>query len=340
MRFKLLALSAALSLGTGCSWFGLEQDFRDKGEDYKTASSITIVQVPPEYDTSRIRDVFVIPEVPQQVEFVDEDGDFTVPRPTALNAQRDFQRVKIKRLSNRQWVSINVSPAAVWPRLRSWLNQQQLDVVAADPGAGTIETAWLVFNDTPDTKDRFRIHVEPGFVSSMTEIRVEHAQLDREADDALLNWDGTQSNDQRESWLVDQIANVLASQSDAETVSLLASEIGGEPKSAIDLEGATPTLILRVDVDRAWATLASSLNSDTITVMQSRRDESAIDISYTNTQEDDSGWFSGWFGGDEITVESFTLVVTEVGDEVHLTVLGNDFANSRRVIETIRNQID
>ena len=75
MRFKLLALSAALSLGTGCSWFGLEQDFRDKGEDYKTASSITIVQVPPEYDTSRIRDVFVIPDVPQQVEFVDEDGE-------------------------------------------------------------------------------------------------------------------------------------------------------------------------------------------------------------------------------------------------------------------------
>jgi len=340
MRFKLLALTAAISASTGCSWFGLEQDFRDKGEDYKEASSITVIEVPSQYDSSRIRDVFVVPDVPRQVEFVDEDGDFDVPRPVALNAQRDFQRVKIKRLSNRQWVSINVAPAAVWPRLRSWLNQQELDVVAADPSAGSIETEWLVFNDTPELKDRFRISVEPGFTSSITEVRVAHTQLEKDADDSLVVWDGSLSNDQRESWLIDQIANVLAAQSDAETVSLLASEIGGEPKSSIDLTGSAPALVLRVDIDRVWATLASSLNSESIVVVESRRDDGRIDISYTNVDEAEEGWFSGWFSSSDTDIDYLTLAINETASGVVVTVENQEFATGRQVLETIRHQLD
>lgn len=337
--------AAALVVTSGCSWFGLEEEFRDKGEDYKTASSITPIQVPNGYTTDRMRDVFVIPSVPSQVEFTDEDGDFDVPLPESLDSERDFQRVKIKSLGEDRWVATNVPTAAVWPRVRAWLNGQSVGVTSAVPELGVIETEWLVFNDTPELKDKFEIRIEPGFRAATSEVFVRHMQVS-EVPEGEVVFDDANSQAERESWMIDQIANVIASQSDAETVSLLASDIGGKVKSEVVVSSDAPHLVLRVDFDRAWATLAGSIGNDEIEVLGFSREDGKIQISYTPVEDaEEDGWFSGLFSGDELAITPYVLTVSGEDNDVKVNLLDErgamaDAAEARTVLTKVRFQLD
>ncbi|WP_298634276.1 outer membrane protein assembly factor BamC [uncultured Umboniibacter sp.] len=341
------ALAGSLILLSGCSFFGYENDFRDKGEDYQTANAIEPLKVPQGYSDERVRDLFVVPEVPKQVDLVDEDGDFIIPAPIPLNVERDLQKVKIQRLGDRRWININVSASAVWPRLRAWMNSSGIDVVEANPESGEIETVWLKFNDDEANKDRFKIFVEPGYHASTSEVRVLHSSQAVDADESLVQWPTLSDDDARESWMVDEIANALASQSDAETVSLLAQQIGGEPKSKMLPNASPPALVLDVDFDRAWASLLGSIPGVDMTVVSRSREDGTISIQY-HPQPDgavhESGFFASMFSSsDTIPVTDLQLVVQESDSVVSISVTNSssDIASdlARQVLEKTRNQL-
>ena len=340
-------LTTSLVMMSGCSFLGYEDDFRDKGEDYKSAGAIEPLKVPKGYSDERIRDLFVVPEVPKQVDLSDEDGDFIVPAPVPLNIERDLQRVKIQRLGDRRWVNINIPASAVWPRLRSWMNSSGIDVVSANPESGVIETVWLKFNDDEANKDRFKIFVEPGYHATNSEVRVLHTRVAIDASDDEVNWSSVSVSDARESWMIDEVANALASQTDAETVSLLAQQIGGAAKSKIVMDSTPPALVLTIDFDRAWASLLGSIPGIDMTVVARSREDQTIDIQY-HPQADgavhESGFFSSLFSSsDTIPVTEYQLQLIEEGRTVSVVVKKNGAAVAndvtRQVLEKIRNQL-
>jgi outer membrane protein assembly factor BamC len=341
------ALAGSLVLLSGCSFLGYENDFRDKGEDYQTATSIEPLQVPQGSSDERLRDLFVVPEVAKQVDLADDDGDFIIPAPVPLNVERDLQKVKIQRLGDRRWININVSASAVWPRLRAWMNSSGIDVVAANPETGEIETVWLKFTDDEANKDRFKIFVEPGYHAASSEVRVLHSREEVDADESLAVWPASSVDDARESWMVDEIANALASQSDAETVSLLAQEIGGEPKSKVLPNAAPPALVLSVDFDRAWASLLGSIPGVDMTVVTRSRENGTISIQYHPQPEGavhENGFFANLFSSSAtIQVTDLQLIVQEGDDLVTVTVAqpGSAIAPdlARQVLEKTRNQL-
>ncbi|RMA79237.1 outer membrane protein assembly factor BamC [Umboniibacter marinipuniceus] len=341
------ALAGSLALLSGCSFFGYENDFRDKGEDYQTAAAIEPLQVPQGYSDERIRDLFVVPEVPKQVDLADEDGDFIIPAPVPLNVERDLQKVKIQRLGERRWININVSASAVWPRLRAWMNSSGIDVVEANPETGEIQTVWLKFNDDEANKDRFKIFVEPGYQATTTEVRVLHSRAAVDADESSVAWPANSVDDSRESWMVDEIANALASQTDAETVSLLAQQIGGAPKSRMMPNATPPTLLLSVDFDRAWASLLGSIPGVDMTVVTRNREDGTISIQYHPQPEGavhENGFFANLFSSSAtIQVTELELLVQDIDGQVNVSVTqpGSEIAAdlARQVLEKTRNQL-
>ncbi len=345
-KFVLRSLfGVAVISASGCSWVGLDDDFRDKGEDYKTATSIEPMVLPDGYDDRQMRELFSVPSVPTQVEFVDSDGDFVVPAPSVLNFDTDVQQVRIQRLGELRWVKVNVPPAEVWPRLRGWLNSQDVVAMVADPELGLIQTDWLVFNDDADNKHRFRIYVESGFHPTVTEIRVEEQYTALDDDTLTINdWAESEGGEERDSWLVDRIANALAAQTDAETVSLLAQNIGGAAKARVMASDNVPHLDLFVSMTRAWATLSGAISNENLTVQSSDRADAEITIDYHPQVEGaaiESGWFNSWFGDPSAVVENATYVlkVTDGEDVVRVTVTKNgqaiDPAIARQVLLSV-----
>jgi len=334
-------LSAVVLTTSGCSWIGLDEEFRDKGEDYKVASTITPLTLPEGYDTQRIGELYPVPVVPAQVELVDEDGEFLVPAPTPLDFNNDVQNVKIQRLGDDQWVKINVAAEEVWPRLRGWLNSQNVVSALAKPEEGLIQTEWLEFNDNAEERRRFQIYVQSGYKPTETEIRVAE-QAAPALSLASITEFSRSAKPEREAWLIDSMAKALASQTDEETVSLLAQNIGSGAKANLVISDDVPHLDLSVGLNRAWTTLSTGISNIHLTVVQSNKEKLRVTIDYHPQTDigEDEGWFFGLFSSeDEQIVKSYDLHAQQVGGIVRIEVKDAnqpvDAAVARQVLSSV-----
>jgi len=334
-------LSAAVLTTSGCSWVGLDDEFRDKGEDYKVATTIEPLTLPQGYDSQKIGELYPVPVVPAQVELVDEDGEFLVPAPTPLDFKNDVQNVKIQRLGDDRWVKINVAAEEVWPRLRGWLNSQNVVSALAKPDEGLIQTEWLEFNDNSEERRRFQIYVSSGYKPSETEIRVAEQAAPALSLESITEFSAS-AKPQREDWLIDSMAKALASQVDEETVSLLAQNIGSGAKADLVISDDVPHLDLKVGLNRAWTTLSTGISNIHLTVVQANKDKLRVTIDYHPQTDigEDEGWFFGMFSSEEEqVVKSYDLHAYSVENVIRVEVKEADkpvdAAVARQVLSSV-----
>ncbi len=276
----------ALTLGGCGSWFGKDGYFRDRGDDYLQATSVEPIKLPQGSEGERIGQLFVVPRISNAGASLPEE--FEVPKPANVEKlSEQLSQIKIQKLGQRRWVDINVPPDQVWPGVREFLLSQGMPVAAQDPVAGTVETGWIALQTVEDDgsktrmsgKNRYRIQLEPGLKPGSTEIHVLQMTAPEAATQGYLAWPEQSMDGEREVWMVREVANYLA-QHPAPQSSLLAQGIGsGEQRTEI-VQRPEPALVMRVDAERAWASVNGSLGRGGFRIDSSLREQQQWQVTY------------------------------------------------------------
>lgn len=303
---KIISMITSAAMLSACGvFFGDEGMFRDRSDDYLKTDSIPVIDVPSDVDQERFGQLYVVPKVDNKdFEYPDE---FSVPRPQALAANVFAEKVKIQSLNGKRWIAINTSPAEVWPRVRSFLNANNLAVAKTNPQEGIIETAWLQFKDDPDSRDRYQIRIEQGVQPDTAEIHVTHVKMKRDEEAPLdVDWPSDSVDAVRESWMVDEVASSLASDATASSASLLAQTIGGSKKIWMTTQDREPVLRMDLTFARARATLNYALDQEGFKLVEENAALRLAYVTYADPEESD-GFFSGWFSDDEESTSPYSM---------------------------------
>lgn len=301
---KTLALRGAiLSLAlvmTGCGvLFGEDGYFHNREGDYQKAGTIEPIKVPEGMSDERLGVLYPIPPI-TETEF-DQVSEYRggVPRPQPLAANLMQENIKIQRLGDERWILMNVSPGEVWPRVRSFLNENNVDVARADISRGLIDSHWLQFKTDLSTIDRYRIQIDQGVQPETSEIHILHQSVVGSEPPESIEWPEQSTSRERESWLLDEMAAALASDTTIGGTSLLAQAIGGDAKSGLVVEENEPVMKIRLSEARARATLFHAMKQEGFSIYESAPEKGVYYLHYQAPDEEEKGWLSRLFSGDE-----------------------------------------
>ena len=259
----LVAVSTAL---TGCGWlFGDNGMFRDRGDDYRNVQVEQPIAIPPGLTQVESDEGFAIPPIAYSSSL---DGRFVIPRPEPLDGNPEAEQVKIQTLDSDSWILVEATPGEVWPRLRQFLNTNQLGVARADATAGLIETAWLQPKTEGTQRERYRFRIEQGVQRGSSEVYVLQSSISGE------KWPEHSSNRAREDEMVKALAQFIADNGSTGAVSMLAQR------------GESPFLRLELPFERAWASLTTALPKAGFTTDDLNRSESELWVRYTPPRDE------------------------------------------------------
>lgn len=308
---SVLGLVAMLS-GCGVFW-GDEAYFRNREGDYQKADNIEPLKVPQGMQGDKLGERYPIPPITES-EFDDiaQEGSAEVPRPQPLATNLMQENVKIQRLADERWILMNVSPGEVWPRVRAFLNENNVDVATADIERGLIDSYWLQFKSDLSTSDRYRVQIDQGVQPETSEIHVLHQSVQGDSPSDDLQWPAASSSSEREAWLLDELAAALARDETIGGTSLLAQAIGGDAKSALVVEQNEPVMKIRLNEARAKATLYHAMRQDGFAIYDSQPDDGVYYLHYQPVEPENDSWFSGWFSSDKELVATSPYSVAQL----------------------------
>lgn len=342
-----MALGVLLLLG-GCKWMNDDKGFFvNRDDDYLTMEERQALVVPSDLEASKVADPFPIPRTPRQLN--PEFYPYKPPRPDAIFANDNRDEVRIQRLGERAWLVVPEATTTVWPKVKQFLAENGISVASEMTEYGRLDTEWLdtsresyrdilrtVIREAKEQdgflegRDRLLIRVEPGLRESTSEVYVRHEN------DALgLPSVGVVDLNTIRSLIpaaeVDALSEIgayIAAKVSEQTISMVATENVGRVKSSVERnEAGTPVLELRVDYDRAWATLGQALTRAEVEVENLDQVEG---VYYVNIPDqvltgEEKGWLGGLLGRGKKGHE-LQLHVEEAGDAVYHVSVTDDRA--------------
>lgn len=294
LKTTLIVSCLTLNL-SACGWLaGDDGFFRDRGNDYRQARVESPLQLPERLSEQAIGDNYAIPPIKDRASLSQE---FEVPRPEPLDEAVDRESVRINSLGQNRWILVNGSPGQVWPRLRGFLNLNQLPVQRADATSGILETAWLQPQGEGMLKERYRLRIDQGVQRGTSEVYVLQADLR----DGLEGWPQRSTNSEREQLMTQELAQYLADSAAAAAVSMLAQQAIESSGRLSLIETDEHEFFLKLDLpfSRAWAGVGLALEKAGFTVDDKNREQRVYYLHYVDTEESDDkpGFFSRLFGG-------------------------------------------
>lgn len=298
----------------GCGYlFGDEGVFRDASEDYKRAPEMPVIEVPQGKDSDALQEIYPIPDVEQSSLLA---GEFEVPRPSPLVAGEADQIVRIQRLGDDQWALVAQAPGQVWPQVRSFLTSAGIALARVDARAGVMETGWLELQ-SQSVPSRFRLRIDQGVQRGTSELHV--LQMVQSGD--AQSWPARSDDPEQEGEFLQAVAQYIANSADTAQVSMVADQaINATGKISLQESPEGETYIaLGLPYDRAWASLARSLEKSTFEI--SDRDRSTGEyfaVFLGSSAEEDDGWFDWLWGDDDDQPhvgETFLVTMSPAGED-------------------------
>ncbi len=293
----LVCLSVSLS---GCGiFFGDDGVFRNRENDYLKADNLPPLVLPAGTNKEAMSELYPIPPISAADFGYDATAsDYEVPRPMPLSANMLQDNVKIQRVGENSWILVNAAPGELWPRIRNFLNANNLSATRADLKQGIIETGWLQFKADLNTQDKYRLQIDQGIQPETSEIHITHMSVPGATAPAQdPEWPAKSVNPEREKWLLDELAATLASDTTEGGTSLLAQGIGGNAaaKAALGMYKNEPVMTLKLDKTRTMATIAYAAKRDGFQLFDSDASTGMFYVSYQNPEDAKPGWFKRFF---------------------------------------------
>lgn len=300
-EFSYYSAIAGLCLSlSGCGmFFGDEGIFRNRENDYQKAATIAPLELPAGMRSESMGELYPIPNLGKSNVAIDGKPSFSTPRPLPISANLQQENVKIQRVGGESWILLNVSPGEVWPRVRNFLNVNDLTVARADVSKGILETNWMQFKTDLTTYDRYRIQIDQGVQPETSEVHIIHMSVPVSQNRNNVAWATRSVNPEREKWLMDELSATLAADVGSSGTSLLAQAIGGDVKASLSALNGEPIMLINLDRTRTLATLGFAANHDGFTTFDSSPADGLFFIDYLSTDDAAPGFFSRLFGKKE-----------------------------------------
>jgi len=290
----LVCLSVSLS---GCGiFFGDEGMFRNRENDYLKADSLPPLVLPAGTNKEAMGELYPIPPISAADFGYDATAsEYEVPRPMPLSANMLQDSVKIQRVGENSWILVNAAPGELWPRIRNFLNTNNLSVARADLKQGIIETGWLQFKTDLNSQDKYRLQIDQGIQPETSEIHITHMNVPgATAPTQEPDWPAKSMNAEREKWLLDELAATLASDSaEGSGTSMLAQGLSGNAsaKATLGMFRNEPVMTLKLDQTRTMATIAYAAKRDGFQLFESDAGKGIFYVYYKNPEDSKPGWF-------------------------------------------------
>ncbi len=293
----LVCLSASLS---GCGvFFGDDGVFRNRENDYLKADNLPPLVLPAGTNKEAMGELYPIPPISASDFGYDATAsEYDVPRPMPLSANMLQDNVKIQRVGEKSWILVNAAPGELWPRVRNFLNANNLSVARADLKQGIIETGWLQFKTDLNSQDKYRLQIDQGIQPETSEIHITHVNVQGAAKPTQdPEWPTKSMNAEREKWMMDDLAANLASDSTEGGTSMMAQSIGGNvaAKAALGMYRNEPVMTLKLDKTRTMATIAYAAKRDGFQLFESDASTGMFYVHYKNLEDAKPGWFKRFF---------------------------------------------
>ena len=297
-RYGCLAcVSFALS---GCGiFFGDEGIFRNRENDYLKSDNVAPLVLPEGVNKDALGELYPIPPISAADFGFDANAtEYDIPRPMPISANMFQDNVKIQRVGENTWILVNSAPGELWPRVRNFLNANDLKVARADLKQGIIETDWLQFKTDLNSQDKYRLQIDQGVQPDTSEIHITHinvASATKPTEEPT--WPTKSMNPEREKWLLDELSATLATDSTEGGTSMLAQAIGGNvaAKAALGIYKNEAIMTLKLDKVRAMATVAYAAKHDGFQIYDSDANLGLFYVYYKNAQDAKPGWFRRFF---------------------------------------------
>ncbi|MEQ8485886.1 MAG: outer membrane protein assembly factor BamC [Pseudomonadales bacterium] len=345
-----LLLTVTLVLLGGCRWMNDDKGiFVNKTDDYIDVQENEPLVIPEGLDTDRVQDPFPVPSITSRLR--PEYYPSSPPRPNAIYGSDTRDEVRIQRLGQRLWLVVPEPPTTVWPKVRQFLAENGVALEWEAPNRGRMDTAWLEITDEAyrdvvrqtvrdgkaeadleGGRDRLRLRIEPGLRERATEVHVRHENdgFAPPGPEELVDLRGTPSHlGNVEQELLNELGAYIAARVAEQTVSMVALDIGSGVKSYLDIDGGgDPVLRLRLDRERAWATVGQSLNRADIDVADADEATGVYRITVPedlDMEAEERGFFRRLFsfGGRDTRDLQLRLTPADNGDFL-LTALADD----------------
>jgi outer membrane protein assembly factor BamC len=271
-------------LVTGCSWFGREEGvIINPDDDYLEAVQAPSLSIPDDIARIQNSDFIPIPKIPEQVNprFYPDSP----PLPDAIYSNEKRDDVRMQKLGSRNWLIVPEPVTTSWPKLKQFFADNGVGLVLDEPSMGRLDTEWLEISQEDAYRDVIReilkenqaegilgegrnqisVKLEQGLRVDSTEIHIRHENdlmSSSENQGAEAFWQVKSDSVDAERDVLNEIGAYIAAKVSEVTVSKVALEIGSVQKSELlrDSNGY-PILRLKLDFQRAWATIGQALGN-------------------------------------------------------------------------------
>jgi len=301
LLFTLLSVSIV-----GCSSDGEERP------QYMNANTIRGLEIPPKLTTPDTRGALQIPEPSQKA----RSGKSHVIAPV-------FNGYELKHDSRLYWLEIDMPVAKVWSMLPDFLASEGITVDRVEKLLGFIDTSWMneyqityssgegsswFSSFSPDYKDRFRIRLEAVQGENKTRLYVAHRGLQISVTGDVSKWVQRDSEPLLEREIMYRFA-LFGGIRQSGAKELLAAYNSYQPRVKNITDTTTDEFDVKGDANSIWLRLQVAMDRLGVDILNSDKAANTLTVRVGNLQEpeklpeDESGWFSGLFGGKDIKVD-------------------------------------
>jgi len=374
-----LIVVAALTV-SGCTMFGLFG--ANKNTDYRTqGGKIAALEVPPDLTSPTVDDRFVIPDgkatTYSQYSQRGTGSTASVPGSGTVVGLLKIDNARVERAGEQRWLVVNATPEKVWPALKEFWADAGYVLNRENATIGIMETDWhedrtrisqdIIRNTlgrfldglwSSNTRDKFRVRVEPGLDAGTTDIFLSHRGLEEiytNVDKTSTGWQPRAPDRDLEAETLNRMMakfGVEASKATAlATAAVSGSAVPGSVSKATYDKAKSGPLVVSEPFDRTWRRVGLALDRTGFTVEDRDRSKGLFFVRYIDPEGDskssDKGFldkFAFWRKDDPASKPQYRIYVVEAAGVTNVEVQTGDgkpdnSATAKRILSLLLEQL-
>jgi outer membrane protein assembly factor BamC len=368
-----MVLAAALS---GCSSVG---DMFDSKIDYKSASQLPSLEIPPDLTTPARDNRFAMPENPQSATLSGYQQERKEQgRPGASGVLPQVENVRFERAGSERWLVVQEPPERVWPVVREFWQERGFLIKEESPEVGVMETEWAenraalpqdfvrnllgrfaeqVYSSSE--RDKFRTRLDRTPDGKGTEIYIAHRGMREvyttsergQGNEGQTRWEPRDPDPGLEAEFLRRLMVRLGTQE--ERAKLAATQAPQAQRAELRKSSdGSQRLQVNEPFDRAWRRVGLALDRVGFTVEDRDRQKGLYFVRYADPEGDmqkkdaQRGFFSRLFssGDPKVKAEQYRVQVIPEKETSTVNVLNKDggaesSTTAQRILTLLHEQL-
>jgi outer membrane protein assembly factor BamC len=374
MRSFIAAAASAAAL-SGCGIFGGDTS----ATDYKTASTLPPLEVPPDLTSPQRDNRYVVPESARSSATLSGYQAERREKPRAgspLAVLPEVENLRIERAGAERWLVIPEPPEKIWPLVKEFWIERGFLIKLEVPEAGVMETDWAEsramldeggvrsllgrfldqFYSTSE-RDKFRTRLERTPDGKGTEVYISHRGMEelyttREPTSTTAGqtaWQPRPSDPQLEAEFLRLLMARLGVQ-DEKAKQMLAASQAQDRAEIVKRNDGSEALQVNEPFDRAWRRVGLALDRVGFTVEDRDRQKGVYFVRYADPEaemkEKDKGLIARMFswGDSKVKPEQYRVQITSEAQASQVLVLNKEGAaeaskTAQRILSLLHEQL-